>query len=343
MSPWRILGTALVAACMPLPAVSGVLPLSADPLIPAPPSVYRDASLSGGPGKDGIPSIDNPIFTSASAADGQLNPGDRVIGIYRNGEARAYPQAVLVWHEIVNDTVGGDNVAVTYCPLTGTALGFLRGDTELGVSGRLVNSNLIMYDRESDSLWPQVLGAAIDGPLEGRGLAEIRVVWTTWENWRQRYPETRVLSEDTGFLRNYERDPYGSYTPAGGYYAEDASPVFPVLNESDRYPPKREIFGFRTSAGAVAVDREHLADEEMLLHEHGGERFLIVHDPGLDTAWVFRAGDKEPPEYAEITFGAEGPEHPALAALEPVNGFEAMWFAWIAFYPESAVIDGLDQ
>jgi len=343
----RPLNTLLLSATLltlSVPALADTLPLRADPLLPAAPTSYARQSLSGGPGKDGIPSIDQPKFWSAERAGDFLEPADRIIGVYRNGEARAYPQRVLVWHEIVNDTFGGDNVSISYCPLTGTALGFERGETELGVSGRLVNSNLIMYDRESDSYWSQILGAAIDGPHAGAGLKEFRVVWTTWEQWRQRHPETRVLSSDTGHMRNYRRDPYGSYTPAvRGYYAESAQPIFPIRDVDDRYPPKREVLGFRTAAGAVAVDREHLAAQGVITYQGEDGAYLIVNDPGLDTGWIYRAAGGSVPDLANVTFGPAGPEHPALEALEPVNGFEAMWFAWYAFYPETVVIDGRDN
>lgn len=194
---------------------------------------YRQARRHGGPGKDGIPSIDEPQFWSADDADAFLDGGDVVIGLYRDGVARAYPQRILVWHEIVNDRMAGKPVSVTYCPLTGTALGFERGDTELGVSGKLVNSNLVMYDRATGSEYPQILAAGIAGPAAGRGLDELRVIWTTWDRWRSRHPETEVLSTDTGHIRNYRRDPYGRYNPPGGYYAPDSSRLFPVLNEDD--------------------------------------------------------------------------------------------------------------
>ncbi|WP_353254173.1 DUF3179 domain-containing protein [Salinisphaera sp. PC39] len=331
------------------------LPAMAGPAIAAPPNGpplvmtssgdhYWQASLSGGPGKDGIPSIDDPNFVPAAQADEWLAAGSRIIGVYRNGEAKAYPQSILVWHEIVNDTVGGDRLSVTYCPLTGTALGFLRGTTEFGVSGRLVNSNLIMYDRDSESHWPQILASAVEGPRKGRSLHQVRVFWTTWDRWRTRYPDTKVLSkEQTGHLRSYRSDPYGGYNPRRGYYAEQSPRAFPVMHESERYPPKREIYGFRTGSVAVAVDRAALAKHSVLRHRGKQADFLVLHDPGLGTAWVYRGEPGELPAdeaLRDLTFTKGGPRNEALSGLVAAPGFEAMWFAWYAFYPDTVVLDG---
>ena len=316
------------------------LPLHDAQLMAHPPDKYWDESLSGGPPKDGIPSIDDPDWWTAERGNDFLSPDDRIIGVFLNGEARAYPQRILVWHEIVNDTIGDDAVSVTYCPLTGTALGFLRGANEFGVSGRLVNSNLIMYDRGSDTYWPQILAAGIRGPHSGEGLTQIRVVWTTWDRWQARHPETRVLSDNTGYVRNYRRDPYGSYTPLSGYYVPDSFPIFPVMHRDERYPAKEEIFGFRTSSGAVAVDMDHLSEQGALKHDDGSASYLILHDAELGTAWVFRGMPDTVPDSDSIHFGPAGPEHPALGDLEPIHGFEAMWFAWYAFYPDTVVLDG---
>jgi hypothetical protein len=155
-------------------------------------SAFRSAARSGGPPKDGIPSIDNPEFEPARAVGDRLGPDDIVFGAARNGDARAYPQNILVHHEIVNDRIDGDPVSVTYCPLTGTAMGFERGDTSFGVSGRLVNNNLIMYDRATEAWWPQVAATAVPGPWNESpapaSLREFRVIWTTWKRGRTPIP-----------------------------------------------------------------------------------------------------------------------------------------------------------
>lgn len=327
-------------------ALADTPPTQAPPLVSDSLARYWEQSLSGGPGKDGIPSIDDPQFVSAEQADAWLDPGARIIGVYQNGQAKAYPQSIMVWHEIVNDTVGGRKLSITYCPLTGTALGFARGETEFGVSGRLVNSNLIMYDRATDSHWPQILAAAVQGPHKGRGLTQVRVFWTTWARWRGRHPDTRVLSRDTGYMRNYRDDPYGSYNPKRRYYAENSSVLFPLLHESDLYPPKREVFGFRTAEAAVAVNRDALAENGILRYRGSNADFLILHDPGLNTGWVYRAEPGRLPAdeaLQDLEFTASGPQSKVLADhLEPVPGFDAMWFAWYAFYPNTVLLDGDD-
>lgn len=304
---------------------------------------FREAIRSGGPGKDGIPSIDRPRFHDADAADGILDDGDKVVGVYLNGEARAYPQHILVWHEIVNDEFGGEALSITYCPLTGTALAFKSGETQLGVSGKLVNSNLVMYDRATDSEWPQILGVAIDGPLAGQGLDEVRVFWTTWGAWKARHPDTQVLSEQTGFVRNYRRDPYGSYNPVSGYYAPDSGRLFPVIHRDDRFSPKTEVFGFRTEEGAAAVTTDALRDEAVINLDVGSRHYTVIHDSGLDTGWAFHNPGGVEIRPADLDFTAEGVTGLGIDALEPINGFEAMWFAWAAFYPDTLLYQGKEQ
>ncbi|MBD3895687.1 DUF3179 domain-containing protein [Halomonas sp. ML-15] len=329
--------------------LASMLPAQASPPSQDPPQVpvaysieeFQEAIRSGGPGKDGIPSIDRPRFVSASQAT--LSEGDKVIGVYHRGQARAYPQRILVWHEIVNDEVGGDSLSITYCPLTGTALGFKRGETEFGVSGKLVNSNLIMYDRATDSEWPQILGVAIDGPMVDQGLEEFRVFWTTWGAWQERHPETEVLTEDTGYVRNYRRDPYGSYDPPSGYYAPDSRRLFPVMQRDDRFPPKTVVFGVRSPEGALAITQQALRDEGVVDLTLGERRYTVIHDPGLDTGWAFYNPEHVDIQPAELDFTAEGVSGPGIASLEAVNGFEAMWFAWAAFYPDTYLHEKQEQ
>lgn len=267
--------------------------------------------------KDGIPSIDEPEFDDG----GNVEPNDPVFGVEMDGEARAYPQDILAQHEIVNDTVAGKNVAVTYCPLTGTAIGYERGGTTFGVSGDLVNSNLIMYDRATETRYPQILGVGtdgvneglgveIDGANEGRSLVEFDVTWTTWERWREQHPDSPVLSRSVA-VRNYDRDPYGGYNPISGYYESD-SLSFSVMNRDDRYHPKKVFMAARDADEAVAFDKDRLREEGELSTETENGEYVATYEEPLDTASIERDG-------------------------EPLTTFDAMWFAWAAFYPDTHV------
>ena len=300
---------------------------------------FNQNVLSGGVSQDGIPSIDDPEFESVDEVDGRLDDGDPVFAVAVDGEARAYPQSILVWHEIVNDRVGGLDLAVTYCPLTGTAIGFERGGTEFGVSGRLVNSNLIMYDRAGESWWPQVLGTAIDGPREGEALIEHPVIWTTWERFRDVYPDGAVLTERTGFSRDYDRDPYGSYNPKRDYYEDDGT-MFDTMHDDDRHGHKEVFIGARDEDGALAVEKERLREDRLVEHDVGGVPHLAVYGPDLDTGYVYRNPEGASIEVDGEEYLVDGDPYPAEdLPLERLNAFDAMWFAWVAFYPDTEVID----
>ena len=321
-------------------------PTAGRPLpLPFPPADLRDMAVSGGPGKDGIPAIDDPSFEGPNAADQHLEPGAPVFGVAGETDVKAYPQSILVWHEVVNDVVDGRPVSVTYCPLTGTAMGFLRGGTTFGVSGRLFNNNLIMYDRATETWWPQILATAIPGPWnespETRSLREFRVVWTTWERWRERYPETAVLSRDTGHARNYDSDPYGSYNPRRGYYGLGSEPLFRSYSADDRFDAKAVVVGSRTPEGSIAFRKESIRSAKLLEGELGGVSHLAVYDPSLDTGYVYRNPEEREFEHrGDEVVGVDGAAHaPGALPLSRVLAFDAMWFAWNGFYPGSAVYD----
>jgi hypothetical protein len=321
------------------PTTETVLPLPMDA------SAIQDEAVSGGPPKDGIPSIDQPQFVSASDANSWLERGDPVFGLARGEAVKAYPQKILVWHEICNDKVDGEPVSVTYCPLTGTAMGFDRGETTFGVSGRLVNNNLIMYDRGTETWWPQVLATAVPGPWNesppARSLREFRLVWTTWERWSGVHPETQVLSRDTGFAKNYARDPYGGYNPRSGYYEDEESPMFAALSDDDRLPPKRVVIGARTPEGALAVEKGTLRDEGVVGGTFGDEAAVTVYEPTLDTGYVYRNPDGRQFKYDDgDVIDETGESHPsANLPLDRVVAFDAMWFAWAGFYPDTELHD----
>lgn len=177
-------------------------------------SIDFDEILSGGPPKDGIPSIDNPKFVPVAAVD-NLAPTEPVIGLVVGGEARAYPLRILTWHEIVNDVIGDKPVTVTYCPLCNSAIVFdrtLDGEVlEFGTTGKLRNSDLVMYDRTTESWWQQFLGEAIVGELTGRKLTMLPSRLESWERFAARHPEGAVLIPNNENMRAYGRNPYDGY------------------------------------------------------------------------------------------------------------------------------------
>lgn len=322
------------AAERTVPTAQNALPL------PMEPKELESLAVSGGPPKDGIPSIDDPGFIRAEVVD-FLDPGEPVFGVARNGVVKAYPQKILDQHEIVNDSLGDLPVAVTYCPLTGTVQGFERGETTFGVSGQLINNNLVMYDRATDTWWPQILATSIPGQWnENPGTAslrEFRLVWTTWKRWQDLHPDTQVLSTETGYVKNYEYDPYGSYNPPSGYYTSDKT-LFETLEEDDRFHQKRVFMGARTSEGAVAFDKSTLLEEQVMTGKLGETPVVAVADPRLNTGYVYLNPDsKSVTTDGETVLVGGSSSEPDSLPLRSIHTYDAMWFAWHGYYPDTNV------
>ncbi len=273
-------------------------------------SVPVDEIFPGGPPRDGIPAIDKPQFMPIDDV-GWLQDDDRVLGIDYGGEAKAYPIAILNWHEVVNDRIGQEDVAVTFCPLCGTGMAFkarVGGETKrFGVSGLLYNSDVLLYDRETDSLWSQIARQAISGPLKGQHLEMIAVTHTTWQDWKKRYPDSLVLARDTGHRRDYGQDPYENYK-------ENTAILFPVANTDARYHPKEQVIGLELQGQFKAYPFVELAQSKMPLRDQlAGQKITIDYDMTHGTGRVL---------------GADGMEIPS------VIGF---WFAWAAFHPDTLI------
>jgi hypothetical protein len=272
-----------------------------------PSAIPEEEILRGGPPRDGIPALDDP--NSVSAIEATWSDDQMVIGVASGGEARAYPVALLVWHELVNDHLGGRPLLVSYCPLCGTALVFdRRVDGQIrrfGVSGLLYRSDLLMYDRETESLWSQITARAETGPSLGRRLSLARSRMMSWGDWKQLHPESTILSRRTGFSRDYDRSPYGDYASSERLY-------FPVPRDP-RFHPKTPTLGLRLANGAA---RAYPAPE---LRRAGGQ----VEENFQGHTVVIRLE------------GEAG--HFAVEAPEPVEVIEGFWFAWAAFHPETSV------
>jgi len=274
-------------------------------------SIPLDEIKDGGPPKDGMPSIDNPRFIPASEA--AIDGNDRVLGVMFNGIAKAYPISILNYHEIVNDRFADAPVVVTYCPLCGSGLAFdaVLGDLTLtfGVSGLLYNSDLLLYDRQTSSLWSQMMSEAISGSLLGKKLKPQITKNTTWEEWKSTHPKTWVLSEDTGFSRDYNKNPYPGY-------AQSNLLLFKVSKMDGRYHPKEFVIGIEIDEMAKAYPLSELSksDSNRIRDRFEGKNLLINYRP----------------ESQQVTVVCED----TGKALPTIRSF---WFAWYAFHPKTSV------
>ena len=302
-----ILGCAvLLLACSSAHAAG---PLERNGFSLEPSRIPLDQILPGGPSRDGIPALDRPSRDAASTSS--WKDEDLVVGVVHGGEARAYPLAILVWHELINDELGGDPILVSYCPLCGTALVFDRHIDgrvhNFGVSGLLYQSDLLMYDRETESLWSQIEARAVTGAHIGRRLKMRRSRIVQWKAWREAHPNTTVISRKTGYQRDYGRSPYQGYEtsnrllfPLDADYSRHLK--MPTLglripNGPSRAYPGEEV----TRAGGRVEDR--FANQSVVVsYDHETRRF-----------------DYQIPD-----------------GIEVVEGF---WFAWMVFHPESDVFE----
>ncbi len=305
--------------------------------------VPLDKIVSGGPPRDGIPSIDKPKFVSVDNA--KLENSDLVLGLAINGDVRAYPLNILVWHEIVNDVVGGKPVAVTYCPLCFTNQVFERTIdsrvVEFGTSGKLYNSNLVMYDRTSESLWSQALGQAIAGEHAGRKLERVPFDVAYWEDWKRIYPESKVLSQETGFGRPYGADPYGNY-----YTSPEI--LFPVSHRDDRLGPKEIVVGLESSGVYRAYQLQQIEDSHVINDQISSESIVLVSlQPfmvrafdrtvdGLTLEFQHDNGkivDRTGSVWNLDGEATEGEMKGKQLTRLPFD--EGYWFEWAAFHPET--------
>lgn len=233
---------------------------------------------SGGPPKDGIPAIDRPRFVSVSRAELWLKPEEPVIALSIGEEARAYPIQVLMFHEIVNDAVGGVPVAVTFCPLCNASMAFdRRVDArvlDFGTTGRLRYSDLVMYDRQTESWWQQFVGKGIVGRYAGTTLERIPSSIVAFEDFAASYPKGRVLSRETGFFRPYGRNPYV------GYDRIDQSPLFPVKKDA-RLPPMERVLSVSAGGKHRIYALSLLEKNPVLSAELGGVPYVVFAKPGM--------------------------------------------------------------
>ena len=289
-------------------------------------SVSFDEFMSGGPGKDGIPAIDDPRFVLVEDAD-FLEDREPVIELVVGGDARAYPIQILIWHEIVNAVVGGVPVAVTFCPLCNTAIAFDRRVDEqtldFGTTGNLRNSDLVMYDRQTESWWQQFGGEALVGELTGASLEQLPSRIVAWADFRREHAGGRVLSPETGFSRPYGENPYV------GYDSVDSSPIFPTKNADDeRLPPKERVAFIERGDDAVVVPFSTLREKKVVRVEVGGSKLLVRWRPGVASSL----------DDAEIAAGRDEGAVEVREGGRLVSFDQPFWFVVAAFRPDARIV-----
>lgn len=300
--------------------------------------------LDGGPGKDGIPALENPDFVSAENAS-VLQDNDLILG-YKNGDdVRAYPRIILDWHEIINDKIGDVALAVTYCPLTGTGIGWDRNidgnETTFGVSGLLYNTNLIPYDRSTNSNWSQILNESVNGDLEGKKADLIMLVETDWKTWKSLYPGTKVVSVDTGFSRTYGTSPYGDYNTNNDRF------IFPVAKDN-RLPLKESVHAIVDGTDSKAYRFSDFETGRILMDMFKGKNYLVVGNKNFIVSFELDGQDITEYEYIYdgtsdvIIQDGEGNRYTIFGEavsgakigdrLKPAAAFMGFWFSIPAFY-----------
>lgn len=331
-------------------------------------TVPFDSIPSGGPPRDGIPPIDNPTFVEIKDADEWLEALEPVISFELNGDARAYPLQILMWHEIVNDTVGGTPVSVTFCPLCNSAIVFDRNFNDLvltfGTSGMLRNSDLIMWDRQTETWWQQLTGEGIIGQLAGHKLTFIPAQIISWQDFKSANPAGQVLSRDTGLGRRYGQNPYA------GYDRVDNPPFLFDGVTDGRLLPKERVVTVTIGDVEAAFPFSVLAKEGTVNYNVGGTDLAVFFKPGtrsaldsgniadsnkIGAAGLFEAtldgtkhtfkneGDRivDSETGSVWSIQCEAVEGPLSGKkLTPVVHTNSFWFAVAAFKPETKIYQG---
>jgi hypothetical protein len=318
-------------------------------------SIPRAEVVDGGPGQDGIPAIDHAKYAPPDASEFDfLLETDYVVGIYIDGEYRAYPHMILHYHEIVNETVSFTDFVLSYCPLTGSAVAWdtssAEVNTEFGVSGFLYESNLILYDRATGSHWSQMLQKAVRGSRIDEVPDRFQVIETTWSTWKAMYPDSKVLSTDNGHEFDYFAYPYGTYR-------WDDRLIFPVSNLDNRLHPKRRVIGITSGAVSKVYQIDSFGDSNVALHENiNGEPVVVIGNSAANLAAIysreladgtvlqFSPVQDQLPVFMTDTEGnlwdifgvaVEGPR--AGTRLEMTTSYTAMFFAWATFFDNTQI------
>lgn len=327
--------------------------LEEDPLEALQPSDYEksdlftDNILSGGVPPDGIPSIDDPVFITLEEAATLYNDNDPMFVTVLDGQTYLFPQSILVWHEIVNMSDHGS--AVTYCPLTGSSITYKHPEdleTTFGTSGNLLNSNLVLYDRTTGTNISQIDGIGLDNRIEGYVLETVPTYWIDFGTAQASLEDALVLSEQTGYIRNYTSDPYGSYTTtertANNYYRNEGT-MFPVMNTTEERHDKEVVIGIKSGDTKAALIKSSVMENAFLNFTLEDQELSAVYDPQINNVRVFNGQltleDNILVDDTGNTWSVSGLSQSDAEDLMGPTHFEVMWFAWYAFYPDTEIIE----
>lgn len=266
--------------------------------------------MSGGPTKDSIPALYYPKFINHNEAN-YLKDSDKIIGVSIGGMAKAYPINILNYHEIVNDSIGSKRYAVTFCPLCGSGITFsslVKGDNlTFGVSGLLFNSDVLMYDKQTESLWSQLEMLSVTGKYSGSELEILPTEQTTWKEWKSKYPKTKVQSIETGYSRDYRKNPYEGYD-------QTEKLMFEVENQNEKYANKELTLGIEVNGIYKAFPFSELEKSKPeFLQLIGGKWFKVIYNKEQKTAAIKTENNEL---YPSVTL---------------------FWFAWNTFHPETEI------
>ena len=318
-------------------------------------TIPRSEVQAGGPGQDGIPAIDFPRFSPIDSPEFDfLRDNDYVVGVFIDGEYRAYPHPILNYHEIVNDEASYTDFVLSYCPLTGTALAWDADDNvvnaEFGVSGMLYNSNLILYDRETGSHWSQMLERSVRGSRVDEVPERIQVIETTWRTWKAMYPDSKILSVETGHERDYIAYPYGTYR-------WDEFLIFPISYDDNRMHRKRRVIGMHAGSFSKVYQIDAFPAEIATLHEQiNGQPVVVIGNSAANIAAIYSReladgtvlqfsplqgqlplvmSDTEGNTWDIFGVAVSGPR--AGTRLDMTNSYSAYWFAWGTFFLDAEI------
>ena len=310
-----------------------------------------DNLLSNGPSREEIPPIDKPIFIGLEEAQPWLADEDLVFVLELNSKVYIFPQKILVWHEIVNMKDLTANCFVSYSPLSGSVITYFypEGDDIIfGTSASLVNSNMIMYERRTESMVAQIHGIGLSNDLYGFELINKPTFWSKWKYVKKAYEEALVLSKDTGFKRDYGMDPYGDYRDEtfDNYYYNDSLISEPLYSDKDNvFPAKKTIIGLKVYGKRYAIDKSQIEKAGLVVYENLD--IFAVYDESIENVRLYFKPDGGQLSYDKgiiysssgMSWSIGGKSIDELDDLVEPLYFEVMWFAWYGFYPDTEIIN----